>query len=270
MNNETNADATPRFILPAFFALALAMLFGYVYVYQIAPFEETLNSAVLNTITAVAAQLAAGIAFAVFSHYHLEDFPRKIWMYIAIACGLWFAAETIWGVIAFYQGEVASPGVADAGWVIGFIFFTIAFYYQYAAIYPEKKKQIVWAALGAWALALFAPLIGLLLTNSFSAEAYINYYYPIADLAVGVAGIALMFVFRGGALARPWIGLVVLGVSDFFYAWAEQSGLYAWSANNSNLLTVAIDSTYLAAYLILSAGFLAQWVLIHYGVSAKR
>jgi len=270
MNNETNSNQNGALILSIFSAFALTMLAGYVYIYQVAPFEEKLNNAALNILTALAALLAAGSASAVFLHYHPEDFPRKIWMYVAFACAWWFLAETVWGVIAFYRGEVASPGIADAGWVIGFLFFTFAFYYQYIAIYPEKKNQIISVALGAWALAIFAPLASLLATNSFTAEAYINYYYPIADLTVGIAGIALMFVFYGGALARPWVGLVILGISDSFYAWAEQSGLYAWSANNSNLLTVAIDSTYLAAYLMMSVGFLVQWILIHYGVSAKR
>jgi hypothetical protein len=76
----------------------------------------------------------------------------------------------------------------------------------------------------------------------------------------------LIYFFRGGMIGRPWIGMVVFGVSDFFYAWAFQTGIYAWSLENSNLLTLAIDASYLSAYLILWLGFVNHWLLIRYGL----
>ncbi len=268
-----NKDSKSIIFMPVMLAydvIAILLLIGYVYIYQYAPLDESLNDTVLNTITAFAALLVAAIATAIYLHYQPADFPRKIWLYLMIGCWFWFIAESLWGIIVYIEGEVSSPSIADTGWVGGFVFFTIAFYHQYSIIYPSQKKNIIAVSIGAWALAVFAPAIGLLITRTFTWESYINYYYPVADLFVGIAGIALMFVFQGGALARPWFGLVVLGISDFLYAWAEQTGVYAWSAANSNLLTLAIDTTYLVAYLILGMGFLGHWILINYGLRGKR
>jgi hypothetical protein len=94
----------------------------------------------------------------------------------------------------------------------------------------------------------------------------VDIFYSAADLAVGIAGSLLIFTFQGGAMMRPWLGLVVFGVTDFLYAWAEQTGLYAWSVENGNLLSLIVDSSYLAAYLILALGFIAHWTLLRYGI----
>lgn len=272
MNNEIRdfktANSTP--VMLVYYFIAVPLFLGYLYIYQYAPFEDVQNNTILNFITTIAALLVAVIATAITFHYQSEDFPRKVWFNLMVGCWLWCLAEAIWGIIAFNAGEVSTPSIADAGWVGGFIFFTIAFYHQYAIIFPLQKKRIIAASIGAWVFAIFAPAIVLLIAQTFTWESYVNYYYPIADLSVGIAGIALVVAFQGGALMRPWFGLVIFGVSDLFYAWAEQTGLYAWSAENSNTLTLAIDSSYLAAYLILGMGFIGHWILINYGLRGRR
>jgi hypothetical protein len=267
-DNQSNfANISP--VMPVYAFVAVMLFVANLYVYQVTPFEGTLNNTILNIITVIAALMVAMTATSIFLHYHPEDFPRKIWLYMSIASWFWFLAESAWAVIIYIEETVTAPSIPDAGWVCGFIFFTIAFYYQYSVIFPTQKKRIIYVAIGAWALAIFAPLIGLIATQTFTPEAYINFYYPIADLGLGVAGISLIFVFRGGALMRPWFGLFFFGISDLFYAWAEQIGLYEWSAQNSNALTVTIDSMYLAAYLILGFGLLGHWALVRYGLQGR-
>jgi hypothetical protein len=262
--------STPLMIV--YSVVAVILFSSYIYIYQIAPFEGALNDVALNTITTLAALIVAGIASAVYLHYQPGDFPRKIWFNLMLGCWLWFLGEAFWGVFAFNSpsGEVPIPSIADACWVGGLAFFTFAFYHQYAIIFPSQKKRIIGVAGGAWVFAILVPLIALLALQAFTFENLIDYYYPIADLAVGIAGIALVLVFQGGALMRPWFGLVVFGVSDFFYAWAQQFGLYDWSSTNNDKLTLIIDSSYLAAYLILGLGFAGHWVLINYGLRWKQ
>lgn len=272
MNKENNelksTGAIP--VVVFFYAVSFLLFVGYILFYHFSPFEGSFNNLVLNSITSIAALSVAVISTAIFFHYQPQDFPRKIWKSLMLGSWSWFIAEVIWQIYAFIYEEVPVPGIADLGWVLGFIFFTIALYQQYAIINPSRVDTIRVFAIGTWLVVMLIPAVILTVLDSFSIGSYIDFYYPFADLSVGIAGLALILVFNGGALMRPWIGLMVFGASDLLYAWAEKTGIYAWSANNSNILTIVIDSSYLAAYLILAIGFLGHWILITRGLRGNR
>lgn len=251
------------------YVLSVALLAGYITVYQASPFQPPWNDIVLNTLTALSAAFAAILASIIFFHYEKDDMPRIVWKNMMIACWLWFLGEVFWGYFAVTLGEIPS-GIVDWTWVIGFVYFTLALYYQYSLIEPFRKNYFRNIAVGAWIVVLLIPLGDTYFTNSLDPRTYFDFFYPFADLAVGIAGMLLIYKFQGGQLMSPWIGLVVFGITDFFYAWAEQAGVYAWSSENSNLLTLAIDSSYLAAYLILAIGFLGHWILIRYGIQEAK
>lgn len=271
MINEWNelkrTFSSPRAILS--YAFALLLLAGYIVFYQFAPLGEPFDNLVLNSITSLAALAVAGVSTVVFLYYDPEDHPRKIWKNMMIGAWLWFFAEAAWQIYAFIFEEVPVPSIADFGWWLGFLFFTFALYHQYSAIMPGESETIRLYAIGAWLVVLLLPLSLLSALGTFTVESFVDFYYPFADLAVGIAGLALVFVFRGGALMRPWIGLMIFGVSDMLYAWAEKTGVYAWSAENSNALTLVIDSTYLLAYLIFGLGILGHWMLLRHGLRSK-
>ena len=199
------------------------------------------------------------------SYYEKDESPRKVWKNLTIACWLWCAGEVFWGIYILILGE-APMGIFDVCWMVGFIFFTLALYDQYSMVAPSKKILHRNVAIGAWIVALLLPLPVVFFTSNPTFKTYLDYFYPFADLAVGIVGSLLIFTFRGGAMMRPWLGLVVFGITDFLYAWAEQTGVYAWSVENGNLLSLIVDSSYLAAYLILALGFIAQWTLLRYGI----
>jgi hypothetical protein len=253
-----------------FYAIAMLLLVTYIIIYQFAPLGERFDNLALNSITSLASLAVAGIATSIFLHYHPEDHPRRIWKNMMIGAWFWFVAEVTWQVYAFLFQEVPVPSIADLGWLAGFIFFTFALYHQYSAIKPAQAETIRTFAIGAWIFVLLIPLVLLSAFNAFSVETYIGFYYPFADLAVGIAGLLLVFFFRGGALMRPWFGLMVFGASDLLYAWAEKTQLYAWSVENGNLLTLFIDATYLLAYLILAIGFLGHWMLLTRGLHQTK
>jgi len=263
MNEKGNGSKRATLIIAYF--LAVIFLAGYIVVYQYVPFADPWNDIILNFLTALSAASAAGIASLIFFYYDKDDMPRIIWKYLMIACWLWFVGEAIWGYFAVTFGEVP-VGVVDWSWILGFIFFTLALYNQYSLLSPEKKDFYRNIAIAAWIVVLLIPLVFMYFSGSPDVKTYIDYFYPFADLAVGIAGILLIYTFQGGQLMRPWVGLVVFGITDFLYAWAEQTGVYAWSSEQGNLLTLAIDASYLAAYLILALGFLAHWVLLRYGI----
>ena len=260
-----------RPVVAAFYALSLVLIAAYIILYQYTPLAPVLNDVVLNSIITFGALTGAVIATLIFLYYQPEDRPRKVWLNIMIANWLWFLGELLWQIYAYFNdSNVPVPSLADACWIGGFLFFTFAFYHQYVILTPAQKDTIRTFAIGTWLVVMLIPAVYLSLTDSFTVNFYVEFYYPFADLAVGLAGLALVFIFRGGALMRPWIGLMVFGLSDLLYAWREKTQLYAASAESGNLLSLLIDTTYLAAYLILAVGFLGQWVLLRYGLSPVK
>ena len=269
MNNKTQ-DFKSTSILITYYIFAVILIAGYVFIYQFAPFAGSINDTILNSVTTFASVFAAVVSTAIFFHYQPEDHPRIVWLNLAFGCWLWFLSEAIWSVLYFNLGEVPVPSLADAGWVAGFIFFAVAIYYQYVLILPSWQNRIRNIVYGVWAAALIVPLLALSATHILTLENYVNYFYPLADLAVGIAGLILVYFFRGGMLMRPWLGMVIFGVSDFLYAWALQTGIYGWSVENGNLFTLFADSSYLFAYLFLTLGFINHWILINYGLLGNQ
>lgn len=260
-----------RPVVAAFYILSVVLIAAYVILYQYTPLETTLNDVLLNSIISLGALTAALISTFIFRHYHPEELLRRVWQNIMIASWLWFSGELLWQIYAYFNDSVVPvPSLADGCWIGGFVFFTLAFYYQYSIVIPAQKDMIRTFAIGTWLVVMLIPALYLSVTDSFSLNYFIEFYYPFADLAVGIAGLALVFVFQGGALMRPWVGLMVFGLSDLLYAWAEKTQLYAASSESGNLLSLVIDTTYLAAYLLLAVGFLGHWVLLRYGLRPNR
>jgi hypothetical protein len=259
-SKKTNA---PLFIMAVFMA---ASIIFYVFVYQISPFPEPWNDMALNGTLSLSAIITTIIALMVFFSYEKEDAPRSIWLSLSEGIFCWALAEITWTITAFQTPEVPTPSLADAFWVFGFIFYSIGLLQQYTILYPENKQKIQIGAALIWALSLFTPIIFINFTSlPITVESYINYWYPFMDFAIAAGGLYLAITFRGGAMMRPWIGMLVFSISDLMYAWAVQTGIYDWSSETGNSLTLIVDTTYLAAYLILAFGFLGQWLLIRYG-----
>ena len=259
-----------RPVAVAFYVMAVVLLAAYILLYQYTPLETTLNDTLLNTITTVSALIVAGIATSIYRHYQPEDKPRLIWQNLMLSGWMWFSAELSWQIYDLFTGDVPTPSIADGFWFLGYLFFTLAFYHQYLLILPDKKENIRVIAIEVWLVILLLPALLLTALNSFTLPLYIDFFYPFADLAVGIAGLALILILRGGALMRPWIGLMLFGISDLMYAWAEKTDMYAMSAENGNILSLLIDTSYIAAYLLLGLGYLGHWVLLHYGVRTNR
>jgi len=252
-----------------FYIISAVLVLAYIVLYQFTPVAPPFNDIVLNSIITLGAFLAAYISTLIFMRYQSNDQPRRVWLNIMLASWCWFLGELLWQLYAYY-GDVPVPSVADASWVGGFVFFTLAFYHQYTIIYPAKRETFRIYAISIWLIVLLIPAVFLSMVDSFTIDNYIEFYYPFADLAVGIAGFALVFVFRGGALVRPWLGLMVFGLSDLMYAWAKKTEMYAASSENGNILSLVIDTSYLAAYLILGFGYLGHWILFRYGWQTAR
>lgn len=251
-------------------AAAVALVVAYVIFYQVAPLAGIWNDIALNLVTTISALCAAIVSTAIYYQYHPGDFPRAIWRNFMFGTWAWTLGELIWGVFDVVTGNVPVPSPADVAWVLGFVFFSMGLYRQYIVINPKRLDFARKVVPTVWIGSFVIPLILLVALRSLTVDAYVDYWYSVADFSVGFSGLLFFMTFQGGRMSHAWVGLILFGLSDFLYAWAVQTGLYAWSVDQGNLLSLVIDSSYIAAYLILALGFLSHWVLLRYGANDPR
>jgi hypothetical protein len=107
-------------------------------------------------------------------------------------------------------------------------------------------------------------------TGAAQLEIFVNAFYAVGDVALGLGALLIAYAFRNGALGRPWLGLLIFAFSDLLYAWLEASGLYAWSIAEGNILTTITDATYFGAYLAIAFGCYLQLILLSHGPRLKH
>jgi hypothetical protein len=266
-----NVHATKLVYLVSFGLISVIILLGYIWVYQFAPFELFWNTFALNTLTVLSAALAATFGGLVLYYYHPGDLPRRVWLYFGIAALLWCLGEVVWGYynLTAPDGVVPVPSLADLFWITGYIFFTAALRHQYRIVFQTRPRAELIVICSAWIVTLLlSGLIALIGSDGLITLAgFIDYFYAVADFALGAGAVILAITFQRGVLARPWIGLFAFGVADSAYAWLQMSQMYAWSADNGNWISLAVDTLYIAAYLTLAISILSHWLLLVYGPS---
>lgn len=249
---------------------ALLFLAGYALLYWFEPFSDLWNTILSNLFLVTASSFAAVIAATIWMRYHASDAPRRVWGPFAIGLWLWAIAELIWGYLNVTQGEVPE-GPADVFWIASYVFFGQALLAQYQIVVRPSAREL-WIRIAIALLALlglYLLIFGALspVTRGASKfDAAINSIYPAADLLLAVVALWLTRNFKGGAFARPWLGLLAFSFADLLYAWIESSGLYSWSVNQASLVSSLTDIAYLGAYLILGLGILSQWAFLTYGL----
>lgn len=241
---------------------AVAILAGYVYLYQVGPLAEEWNNLLIYAADPFAALLAAISVTMVLINYRREDKPYFVWAYFTVAMWVWVIAETIFVFVALSSGQDPKLSAADGFWFIGYFLLSLAIYLQYQLIAMTKigwwKLAVIWVG-----VILLSPLLLFLLGHRLSdndfVENWVAYLYPIVDFAICIVSFHLYIVFGGGKLSRPWVGLLLLGVADLIWAWVNLGG-----GGDDTAIFVG-DVVYVAAYLILAIGFFRQYLLLKYG-----
>jgi hypothetical protein len=206
----------------------------------------------------------------IVTFYQRGEPPRKIWIYFALALWMWTIGEIVWGGYDLILGEVPDTTFGDAFYFAGYIFFTLALASQYRLVLFTPGRKIFWIAAVIWMAMLAATLLVMVVSKSqsFSGE-FLTYFYPIGDLAVGVAALILVITFRGGALARPWISLLAFVFSDTLYLWATTQEIYAWEGAGGGVtqqwITLGVEMVYLVAYMIMFWGVFQQYLTLRFG-----
>jgi len=251
---------------------AVGLIAAYSVIYFLEPFSSFTNTLLADGLTVMSSVFSAVSATMIWKIYDKTDAPRRVWGFFAFGLWLWVMGELTWsyGNLTLPDGEVPI-GVPDAFWIIAYYFLGQALLSQYQILVRptqgELTSRVTWSVLFLCAsFALIFSVLRWLEVSSSVVDTLVNAFYPAGDLTLALAAIWLTRNFQGGALGRPWIGLLVFAFSDLMYAWLQLSGAYAWSLDQGNLVSGFSDIVYFSAYLVLGIGSLSQWLFLKYGL----
>jgi hypothetical protein len=278
MNKKRNRV---RVILGASIVGIVAICAFYIFIYQADPFKTaffsspdiTWNDFGLNIITTLASAICASVATAVWLKHQPSEPIYKVWMYLALGLWSWFLGDLLWAIYNMAVGEVPGISVADIFWVEAYVLFTGALLHQYALLVRSSQKRVLAFVIPIWVFILVASFVVTLAAADFQFSAFtpggfINFFYPLGNLAIAITALIFIRHFRGGAMVRPWLGLFIFAFADSLYAWLFESGVYAFSAEAGNLPSLVADTAYVLAYLVMALGCLSHYLLLQYGPGA--
>ena len=249
--------------------ISILMIAVYIWVYASSPFSELINALILNSLTPLAALLCSITLTLSLRFFAPGEEPRTIWLFYAACLWLWTAAEVYWGYLYTTVGEVPTLSLADVLWLFGYLAFTVSIVRQYRVVTFGQKKHLGWIAAGVWLIVLAVTAVWVFTTESItnSVENYVVYFYPVADITIGLAALYLVYTFRGSTLAGPWLTIIAFVISDVFYIELIGSGVYDWKMQGISL-SLFVDTIYLIAYIIVGWGALQQYLLLYSGSQA--
>jgi hypothetical protein len=252
------------FSLSAGVLASILLLAAYIWIYQEYPLPGMWNDVLLQAINFLASLLTVIAAVFVLRFYRRGDRPRQVWFPLTIGFACWSLSEIIWGVYYGSGIEIPIPSLADLFWFLGYLFFAAALITQFRVINRSITKAVVIFAVIVICILIGINTLGLIAIGQapITLSSIVEYSYPVLDFAVGVAALILLFSFRGGKMAWPWMGMLIFSASDVLYAFLIESGLYAQSAKSGNLLSLIADTSYIAAYLVVMLGFLNYYVFM--------
>ena len=251
-------------------AIGLAVVYSVIYFWE--PFSPFTNILLADILTVSASVFSAVSASLIWMMYEETDAPRRVWSYFALGLWIWVIAEIIWsyGNLTLPNGEVP-VGVPDVFWILAYYFLGQALLSQYKILVHPVQNELVSRVtrsllfFGISFVVIFSILEWFALSTSVG-DTMVNAFYPAADLTLALAAIWLTRNFQGGALGRPWIGLLIFTFSDLLYAWLQLSGAYAWSLDRGNWVSGFSDIVYFSAYLVLGIVSFSQWLFLKYGL----
>ncbi len=250
-----------------------AVLLGvYIFIYLFQPIPGFWRNVLTNLIGCLAAGLTASLATVIWRRYKKSEAAYPIWMSFALGLWAWCIADVVWGIYNLTVGVVPEVSYADLFYLLGYCFLPVALHRQYRILcHPSRRKDILTTSAIIGAEFLIALVFTLVIANFVPRDLnlgnFLDVFYPVADIGIGLIAILFVINFGSGALARPWIGLAIFAISDSLYAWLFGSGNYSYSVVFVNFPSLIADTIYLAAYLIVAVLLLNHLLLLINGPS---
>ncbi len=252
--------------LAIFWGLGALLMILYSAIYLIYPFRDAWNDAILYVIYITAVSTPALAVTVTLQLYDVSDLPRRVWLNFTIGFWGWVVAEFIWVSYGLLGGYPPRVNLSDLFYLLGYVFITVGIYHQYLLLGQPVVRWSRWAVVLFWVVVTLLTLAVLALTGMFfDAAMFLEDLFGITDLLLGVVALTMLSAFRGGALARPWVGFIVLALANVFYAWLSQTGTYQVDTVSGDVFRLISDLVYMLSYLVLAYGFLYQYLLLRFG-----
>ena len=227
----------------------------YAYLYQYEPIQGFWLDFLLDVEFPLWALLSTYWLYRVAQAYQPGEKPRLIWLTFASGLGVWSLAELIWmylDLVPYADSPVPAITIADIPWFGGYLFFFVSFWLQYVRLKRGNLSALRHRFMqGVLFIAIVTTLLAWLLQRSGSDlplwQLFILAFYPVADLALGIAALRLWRSFGRGRWVYPWIGLLAFVLGDIPFTLL---GAFDYLQEEPWLLLA--DLIYLAAYVLLA------------------
>ena len=232
-----------------------------------------------------ASLITAILSTLLTTQFKRDEPPFLVWLMFTIGWWAWAAAEASIMVLNYIWWFNSWPDITiiDIFYTVGYLFFMLALFFQFRIIYGRERKigllyyfiivtLTLLATLGVTQLALKA---GLGADRSW-ISVYQALFYPVGDLAIGLAAVWLSILFGRGTWGRPWWGLIGFAVADGIniFIWIGGDTLLKNLFANGAKILETIDlfsiTVYTASYLFVAIAFLMNYNLIKYGPAIRR
>jgi len=270
-------------------AIAFIWLIVTTWVYKVGPLTgqhaDYLNSQLYGALVLGAALATAILSTILAMQFKWNEPPFLVWLMFAIGWWAWVGGEASSMALNYIWWFYDYPDITiiDIFYTVGYFFFILALFFQFRLIYSREKKIGLLYYFIIVALALLATLgvTQLALKAGLGAgHSWISIYqalfYPVGDLAIGLAALWLSLLFGRGTWGRPWWGLIAFALADAIniFLWIGGNTLLQNSFANGDKIIETIDlistTVYTASYLFVAIAFLMNYNLIKYGPAIPR
>ena len=248
-------------------AIAGAIWVLFTIAYVASPLGTEGRPWISNLVTLGSGWRVAILAFLLWRGYDAREPAKRIWLGLLVGFALWAVGETLWAYYDLRLGEeVPFPSIADLAWAVGYLPLWIALYLRYRSI-EVRTGSALWATLlglGLIAVLVIYFILWPIITYPGSErliEKFLTVLYPVGDLILLLGAVMVSIALRGGRLSSAWqliaAGIVVLGIADLFFVYADWNEIYI-TEGTPNLITFLADVPYVGAYLIIAVGEYVQ------------
>lgn len=190
---------------------------------------------VMIDFTAVVTSAAAFFFSGITTFWkYFKKFEREGYIWLSIGLTLWFAAEIIWAYNRQIVGiEIPYPSIADAAWIVGYIFFAVYIYQimdKLRKTDPIEKNLIVLVSLAvslslAYILNLTFGVAELLSASEDPLSPIVSLAYPILDGILLVPSMVIFWSLRkGDPTSLHWsmmsLAFILLTIGDIGFGYS--------------------------------------------------
>jgi len=194
------------------YKVGLVLAVGLTLIYAFQGFYPEFMSSFSNAFPpfiAGAAVISSGFAFRKYGHDLKEQFSL-VWFCFTFGMALWFLGETGWAIYTLLLGvEIPYPSIADVFWLSGYVPFFLALYLYvktFGFVLSRRTLVILMTAVFGLSVLVSATLITPILgAEENSITMFVDFAYPLLDLALFSVAVLGLAVFLKGNLGKSWL-----------------------------------------------------------------